>query len=304
MFRNEVLILLALIFAASLPARADVVVNWGGEYVTSTQNLQGITPPTASALETMIDLDGDMNNDDARTGRNFATTYPTAAMQPASGYSGTSGQFFGGASLGQPDTSTPGIWDNFEVQNQGLNDQLHFRMQNTTSVNGHIAVYWDYRDFLGASAGVPVQFTTSSSFTMTVHNNNSHLEDAIGRWLVREGSQFYLSQQFFSLPISTGSANPSLTFASDGSDGSWVQYNPTGLAIDSNDMGFTPQNFSNVTAVGFYVEHDPFVHNSLEFAVSQFTVNAQPVPEPSTLLLCMLGLAGLAVRKARIVRQR
>jgi hypothetical protein len=110
----------------SVHAQNSPIVNWGGDYVSTTQDLQGKNADTSGLT----------------TGRNFSTTTP---MNPTSGYSGVSGTFYGGAATAFPSVvgSTPG-WDLFEVQNQGPNDMLNFQIkQGTQQHDMHYVQYWD-----------------------------------------------------------------------------------------------------------------------------------------------------------------
>jgi hypothetical protein len=262
-------------------AQQNFLVNWGGDYVSNTQDLQGKNSASNST----------------QAGRDFSASTP---MNPTSGYSGTSAAFYGGAVMSQT-AHAPVGWSIFAVENQGPTDQIHLRVQDNDPLNMHYVMYWDKADFLAPWNAQPVQFTTLSRFDLTIHNNNSHMEDAVGRWLVRDGSTFYLSEATFQFPQGNGTVTPSLTFASDTDDGNWAVYSPSGLNIDFNGTSFTAQNFADVTAVGFYVEHDDRTHNNLDWHVSGFSMAT--VPEPTSAALLALG-GGLLAGRSWYARRR
>lgn len=267
-------------FLALAPAtHGQSIVNWGGNYVSTTQDLQG--------------KNSDLNATQA--GRGFSTTVP---MNPAIGgnYSGTSAQFYGGAVMSQT-AHAPVGWNVFAVENQGALDQIHLRVQDNDPLNMHYTMYWDKADFLAPFNSQTIALDTNSRLDLTIHNNNSHMDDAVGRWLVRDGSTFYLSEQTLSFPAA-GSQTQSLTFASDAFDGNWAVYTPSGLDIDFNGVTFTAQNFTNITAVGFYVEHDLFTHNNLDWSISGFSFSQ--VPEPGAFGLTAIALSAcLGLRRFR-----
>lgn len=211
-------------------------------------------------------------------------------MNPISGYSGVSGTFYGGAATAFPSVvgSTPG-WNLFEVQNQGSNDMLNFQItQGTQQHDMHYVQYWDKSDFLATTAAVT--FTNASQFSITITNANSSMNDAVGYWLVREGSSFFLSQATFTPANGTYTYNP---YVSAVSDGSWAPYSPSGLNIDFNQgtATFSTQKFADITGVGFYLEHDVHLDN-FAWAIPGFSVTAA-VPEPQSIIMLSSVVAGI-----------
>jgi hypothetical protein len=65
------------------------------------------------------------------------------------------------------------------------------------------------------------------------------------RYLVRQGNEFFVSRQ------AVKTLTP-LLFDSEASDGEWAAVTPeTLLSFDSTTANFAPQNFTDITAVGF-----------------------------------------------------
>lgn len=123
-----------------------------------------------------------------------------------------------------------------------------------------------------------------------------------GRWVVREGTQFWASQAFWTdLPIRTP-GNPTwnpmltLTFAAENLDGQWAPYDPaTELNFDQTQT-FVAKNFSNLTGVGFLF--DTITPQTGYPVAAQFNSFVFYVPEPATAaLLLFAGAASLRLRR-------
>ncbi|HOX36672.1 MAG TPA: PEP-CTERM sorting domain-containing protein [Candidatus Brocadiia bacterium] len=264
------------------------IVNWGGDYAAANQNLQNFNADTVTGL----DLDGDLTNDDARRGRNYNRS---TTMSPATGYAGTSATFSGGNVVGQLNTGAPTGWTNARIRQNGAADEIEFnRAASAISSQTHAVVLWDKTNFLGIGPTTNMYIDATSSFSITIVTPvGSNWQ---GRWLVEEGGQLYLSQTTFD-PGTAGTY--SLTFGA-ADDGNWALYNPAGLAQNFNQAGatYSSQNFSNITAVGFYVDNDTFVTTQLRTRVNDFSVTLQ-TPEPSSLAMLAFGAFGLALYRRK-----
>jgi hypothetical protein len=310
------LLLILLVSPASLNAGL-LIVDWGGNYVSATQDLQG---KNTFFDNDNIDADGDGTADDSIGGRLFSES---TAFSPTTGYSGTSGTFYGGAITGNQDNpttlsgTTP--FDELGIQNQGPNDELEV----TASSHGHfhdvhMAVYWDKADFLNGGDSFPVFFDETSSVTVDLNEGSAeNLVDAEVRLVVRDDlGNFWLSETAYVSP----SQNSSFTWDSANQgfsttdDGNWASYDPNAtfpgatsagsdLRFDQDSATFSSQDFSSITGIGFFFEQDTF-HNNIGFHVSGFEANASvAVPEPSTVTLLgvtALGLLGYRRRKRKL----
>lgn len=275
-----------------------IAVEWGGDSVSATQPLAGINGDTITGL----DLDNDTFADDSITGRSFSTSVP---WSPVSGYSGV--PFYGGGAVGMLDGTSDG-WEEVEVQNHGPTDDIHFHVHNNTHAHDfHAVIYWDKADFLNGlstTTGLTLDGTSILSLTIspdTGGHSTSGMDTAQGRWLVRDGGNFWLSEETF-FPALTGSGDTglrTLSGFSDLSDGNWTGYTPSGLDLhfDPGAAVFSDQNFTDVTAVGFMIDNDSFGDNPYDWHLEAF--GAEIVPEPSVGLLALLGFGGLLLRRTR-----
>lgn len=293
-------------------AAADVVVNWGGDYVSSTTDLAGTW-----FSQTSIDADGDSLPDDSVVGLQFSDSTPMSPGAPYGTSTGQSATFYGGMTLiGQDHVEVDRGGASLHVQNKDVDDAVNLKLSHGSNLhNLRAAFLWDQADFL--NGGNPFTFDAAStvSFTMGAAGSET-LNNSEVRLLVRDQDGYWLSQTSFFDP----SNNQSFTwnagnqgFGGVGSDGGWAQYNPTstfpGVGLSGTDLRFTPpaiwspRDFGNITGIGFLFEQDNF-HNNLDFAFTSFTVNAASVPEPASLAGCVVLLAsgGLwRVRKNRKV---
>lgn len=282
-------------------ARAQIIVAWGGDYVSSAQPLAGKNSYFASP----VDADGDAANDDSIGGRRFNLTTP---MNPSSGYSGVSGTFYGGMITAHQDDLTSAVFDDADVQNQGPNDELHFHTSHSGHFHDmHMAMLWQQPDFL--NGGIPFVFDANSSATLvTGQTSTESMVGAQARLMVRDGAgDFWLSEEFFASPQGNGDSFVWNSFTAT-SDGSWAAYNPFTQFTGTSDIGsdlrfdqsgtFSDKNFGSVTGVGIYFEQDTF-HNNLDVHFESFVVNASNIPEPSSLAMVLAVLLPIGFRRAR-----
>ena len=283
-----------LLALCPLSVQADLIVNWGGDYVSGDEDLEG----QDSTLETGLDLDGDAQFDDSRRGRLLSFLQ---AMNPQSGYSGVSDVFYGGASKGRLNNNDPGNWNRFRVTDSGSADLMEIRVGGGASRAFHYLQFWEQADFLTLQTG-NLGFTTASNLLVRFDSTLQGITEA--RWVVREGSTFYLSEA--TIDTSTANSTRTLTFASDASDGNWAVYSPSTSTLDLDaTASFSSQNFSNITAVGFYLEKDAFSGTEGRWTISDFEADLALVPEPSAfVLLAVAAVAGVLARTTRGVRSR
>jgi hypothetical protein len=298
----RLLVTLLTLIAPSMLS-ADIIVKFGGEYVSSSQPLAG-----NAFISNGIDIDGDSSPDDEIGGRAFSSSLP---FSPSSNYSGTSSRFYGGAILGRKDYSAGDTaFDEAEIVNQGKSDSVHLHASHTSHLHDlRIVYFWEQADFLSGSG--PVTFNADSLASITIGSSSTEgMSGAQIRLIVRDDSNnYWLSETALDSP----NANEDFTWDSSNqgfsatSDGNWASYNPntafsgsvagTDLRFDQSGP-YSDKKFSGVTGVGFFFEQDTF-HNNLDFHFHTFEVNA--VPEPGALgVVAMVGL----VSAARFRRRR
>lgn len=269
------------------------VVNWNGNYGSS------VFAFGSTQTGTDLDLDSDGNAWDAFRRIPFSTT---TVLSPTSGSylsASTSARFYGGVNLRAFGTNAstkagvPALADSF-IMNKGgstsksnavdpSDDSMGFRYQSAFNMAWNFAAVWLKPDFLGSGSTQNVSFGNGSLLQISVGDtggNDTLRWDLVtnGRWLVRNGTQWYISQA----AMPSGTSDKVLTFSVSGDDGMWAPVDPstaTNMNLDLAADTYTTQNFTDLTAVGFYLENDLAPSTSSSQArvwwyVDQFRVDA------------------------------
>lgn len=301
-------------------AQATIVVDWGGDYVSTTQVYSNAVYPTDFRSETLL-------------GQGYSTVRgpvlgyagTVANLTPSSGYtapSGKSSTFYGGWSASSG--TGPAVPGGVSGTDAGLNSRSVF--QNSGSQPGEDFIYlasnasapafrglivFDKADFLnGSGQTVAFDSTSSLSFNGLVGGARPVL-----RWVVQDGSTWYISETTFT---GTGSflfwgAAASSTL-SDPNSQNWTSYTP--IQSDSAGpylynpaplSGYATHTFSDIQSVGVYFDSYGVSLTDGTFTnvgLQGFTVDAQVVPEPG--VMASLATAGflIAFRRRRTGRAR
>lgn len=303
--RLLVIATIAALTGAVAQATPITIVDWGvADYVTSTQGSSRTT-----AVST-YDYNGDSINDRVRL-MSFSEATP---FSPTSGYSGTSATFYGGYDLVRFSATSgdPALADSL-IMNGGASssttdDAFGWRFQISDSLSYFAgAVVWKKSDFLndGHLGTNKLFFDTTSSLKVSVGDNNSttlRWENIHARWLVKEGSQWYVSQT----ALATGTGDKTLTFASASSDGFWAPISfSSGVGVNLDALTYSDTNFTDIVGVGLYItsraDRQPNTANNIRYwwYVDDFEVVAA-IPEPATAsLLLGAGALLMAFRRSR-----
>lgn len=182
-------------------------------------------------------------------------------------------RFYGGLTvygLNNPDRR---ISEGHLNQNHESRDDFNFMALAKPRTNDQLEAYatwfWQKADFLNGGNRYPVSFDDRSFIAVHVSRYWGGID--AGRWLVRDGDQFLLSEatfggenrQFYlgmdpAQPELDGSRNPLVhtTHVLHPGQTRWAVYQPKpSFTIDFDDRAavFQAHTFSNVTAVGFFV---------------------------------------------------
>jgi len=281
---KKTLLILGLAVAGTYSANAALLVNWGGDYVITTTNY-GRSATSAN------------NAYPSGTGRSKSVAWSeSAAFNPSSGYSGTSSTFYGGyfASFDGTVSGSSSITIRARVENNGTTDQLNYRFQTpsdatktTSNVGGGIS--WLKGDFLNFSAGTP-SFDSTSSLNMSIQTISG---SAAVRWMVQEGSQWYISNTAY-----TTAGAKSLSGASLLSE-TWLAFDPATVNMLEPTGTYAAQTFNNITGVGYFgwANLTGTASTTTDIVLTSFAVDA--VPEPTTWALLAGSLTTIMVLRRR-----
>jgi len=286
-----------LLLSQSQLLLADVIVDFGGSYVTQNQDMLGV-PFQGSG----VDIDGSNGANDAIGGFRFSTTTTfSPAISP--NYSGTSARFYGGAVVGELATNGPVTFNKAEIK-KGTTDSPH--LHGGSGQQDMQAIFlWKKEDFL--NGGQSIFFDSNSSVFLNLGQDpTSALQASQIRLLVQDNTaNYWLSETIFDQPH----ANESYTWTFGAtSDGKWASFDPTrafspltlsgtDLRFDAGTASFETKNFSSIQAIGFYYDQNAFV-SSADFHFEEFVVNAASVPEPASMIQLSL-VAMLAAARFR-----
>lgn len=246
---------LAAIAASSPKSSAVLVVDWGGDYVTTSTALQA---------------------------GGYVAGEPQI-LSPASGYSGTSGTFYGATAITGTRTR-----DNL-IQQNSTSDRIQMKTSDAGTGVGAFLVLWEQANFLGGLDTGNVAFGTGDQVSVQVATLANF---SAGRLVLRQGTSYYISDALLS-SVSTFNLTPASL--------NWYNYDPTGWnAADASTLNtvgtaasiVSDGQIQNVTEIGFLFSS---LDNSGNAArVQNFEVNLTAVPETGSLAL-ILPLAGTMV---------
>ena len=182
-------------------------------------------------------------------------------------------------------------------------DRLRLGVDSATFTQAQGFMYIDKADFInGGSSGTwSLNDSAASLSTRITSTTNSAV-----RWLVRDGTQFYVSNTAFASNL--GSTTTFNLTGVDLANTTWTAFNPvSGLSstfssaydsyVAASDGTVATSSLNNITAFGLYFQSSGATGANWNNAFDQLSITA--VPEPSSALLFGLGLAGLAVLRRR-----
>lgn len=225
-----------------------MLVNWGGNYVSSFESLSGIV---AANGEEFAD---DGQNDDRRIGRGFDMGAP---LNPASGYTGTSSTFYGGIEVWRLNSTALNPY--IGIENDGLLDLIEIETSNGSDRRIFASVLWKKEDFLNNSDET-ILFDQGSSLSITVSASSGGLP--MVRFLVLSDGVYYISQ---TNQIGVGLLRLEQSALSSEL---WAVFDPTSnlqpfsgtTTVQSSSLSFTvpTSSLADIQAVGYFMERASF----------------------------------------------
>jgi hypothetical protein len=272
MKKISIILLLAGMAVSNL--QSATLIDWGGTGMASSDTNFSLPTPT--------------DNGNTRT---WAYSASTPLLSTGGNYSGPT--IYGALQTGHT-SSGPNNFTPF-VDDRGGSDDRITTLVNTATTGDLIRglVFFQKSDFLNGSTST-LTFDSSSSATLSVIGNNGAGGPRGPRLAVLDGSSWYVSSSFF------GGFSGDLVF-SDLSTATFGAYDPTGAPLNGTPGSFstTGGSFTDIQAVGYYFDlgNPAGTSGSAGMSIDIFQISA--VPEPSTALLLLGGLAGLALLRRR-----
>ncbi len=217
---------------------STTVVDWGGEYVTSKQSWG------RSQIQVSGDFDGEADAIDQLTAFPFNDVTP---ITPTSNYAGPNATFYGAATgISYDDTGGSNSFSGYHsgIRNDSPDDGSIMYQPNNLADYTSI-FFWQKADFQSGYDAQPLALDADDVLRIETDNN---FEGGEGRFLLRNGSQFYVSQTTF---------NGGVTFLEGAAleNEMWAVYSPSGNNILFDDASavynVSTSSLTDITAVGF-----------------------------------------------------
>lgn len=256
---RALLIAPALFGLLSAAAYAQVpIVNWSGDYVTSSQSL----PARNGGTTSNGDFGGPGPNPDYRRLVAYSeTTARNPTIGPSYGTStGQSARFYGGLDVIELNGTTTPNHDDWNIVQNTAGDRINVRIQPNSGTTGEtFGLYtWLKADFLN---GYDAQTVELSSLSVMLIENAYTL-----RWVVKNDGQYYISDQ-----TATGTGTKSLNLAT----AEWSSYDPIiQIRFDAAMATFAPVAMDDVEAVGLYYQELNQPSSARRLTISAVTAQA------------------------------
>jgi formylglycine-generating enzyme required for sulfatase activity len=248
------LLFLPLILGLDVQAQNLLVVDYGDDIMWNYQDNSyrgenwsqiGVVPN--------IDIDGDgVSSDDSIGYRRFSLTEPFNAHPPSLDIESTNWKFYGGQTTYVANDTAPEMPEGSVNVDHATQDDYNFHVYHYKDLNEGARAYglwfWKKEDFISGGSQYAVSFNSESTISVHISRYWRDLEE--GRWVVTEGSQFYISGKTFS-GLGTHTLYPAET--------DWTRYNPQApytIDLDKQSADYQSISFSDIRAVGFYVAKD------------------------------------------------
>lgn len=268
------------------------IVDYGADMGAGYYNNKATTAQTTYKED--VDGDGSSADDciafwEYKDGTNYLSPLSSTAI--TYDREATNARFYGGIAAFFNKTGialTEGMLNN----NHELRDDWNLMSVHSSSGLMERAYgfwFWDKADFLNGGSSVNNKVTFDANSSISVSDFRLSTNFAVGRWVVRDGNQFYISETKFGTTqysttesftitkYSTQTLNPTTT--------NWAVYNPVGpydvRFKNPETATFSPHTFTDITAVGFYVARDLLSTGNSQLKWHAFEVNAV-VTRPET----------------------
>jgi outer membrane protein assembly factor BamB/formylglycine-generating enzyme required for sulfatase activity len=228
-------------------------------------------PDWQRRLTGVIDEDGDGDkSDDALVFVPFSLTEPVSPPFPRYDTDAVSAVFYGGITARFANRPAARISEGMLNENHELRDDFNMMLwaqQQTQTVRGWGLWFWQKRDFLNGGDRCRVTFDEASRIVPHVSRYWNGLDE--GRWVVRDGGAFWISEQTFGGVRKSHVLHPVNT--------RWARYSPAephDIAFDAAPATFVEHDFEDVTAVGFYVARNRARRGGVELKWHSFEAYA------------------------------
>jgi hypothetical protein len=245
------------------------IIDFGGDMVSSSVTATGVRSLAG------VDLDNDGLADDTTTHVPFGVERDAPFLNGGTPKT----RLFGGFANYQIDNPAGSTtFSDLSLTNSGAADYFQIRDQAGGSWIHRGLILASKADFLNGGHAQRVSFSATDTLSIRWTNWDGGTS-ALGRWVVRNGDTYYVSQTTFS-GTGTRTLNPTAA--------NWAPYAPSGpygLDFDQAAATFAARTFDDVRAVGFLYERETLVSTRVWYGFDQFIVTAQLAPATYNLVI-------------------
>jgi formylglycine-generating enzyme required for sulfatase activity/outer membrane protein assembly factor BamB len=214
-----------------------------------------------------VDVDGDgKTDDDSVSGWEFSLTKPLSPTGAYYNREAPSGVYYGGIIGYHANQPRARLTEGMLNENHELRDDCNMMSSQGAAgfrpgrfVQAWGLWFWKKEDFLSGGDAHRVTFDDDS--LIAVHITRYWDDVDAGRWVVRDGEQFYMSRPTFGSAedIKARGAKTRITWTLHPARTQWAAYNPSEpfeIAFDPKSAKWADHTFRDVTAAGFYIAKD------------------------------------------------
>jgi len=268
------------------------LIDYGADMGAGYYNNKATTAQTTYKED--VDGDGSSTDDciafwEYKDGSNYLSPLSSTAITYDN--EATNARFYGGIAAFYNKTGislTEGMLNN----NHELRDDWNLMSVHSSSGLMERAYgfwFWNKADFLNGGSAVDNKVTFDANSSISVSNFRLSTNFPVGRWVVRDGNQFYISEAKFGTTQYSATESFTITKYSTQSlhpnSTNWALYNPVApydvRFKNPESATYTSHTFTDITAVGFYVARDLLSAGNTQLKWHAFEVNAV-VTRPET----------------------
>lgn len=242
------------------------IVDYGGDMGSGSYRNTQVTSQTTYKE----DVDGDgSSTDDCIAYWKYSFTEPMNPTVMTYQKYATNSIFYGGYT-GFMDATGKSLTEGLINENHELRDDWNMmNVQSVTSVRHRDYGFWFWKkdNFLNGGATDTVTFDSNSLLLLRLPRYWTGIEG--GRWVVRDGDQFYMSRAIYNGGRMTHGLRPDTTL--------WAPYNPVepyDVRFNAATAVWAPHSFTNISAVGFYFFRDNLITGNIQIKWHAFEVYA------------------------------
>jgi hypothetical protein len=236
-----------------LSAAPQWLVHWQGDFGTAGTTFKP-SENSGNGTAATGDYDADGASDDQRLSLTFSDATPLNPSFFGGVYNGSSATFYGGVyatAFNAPAALAPGQMGSVVDNSNGDRLQAAWTSPSgETSSSFDTLFYWKQADFLSGDA--PATLSALSTFKLNITRWDAGVGS--GRWVVRSGGQFYVSQDTFSGTGVKWLKGSTLV------NEKWALYNPSAGNIEFNQsaavFNVATSSLTSIDAVGFMSDAD------------------------------------------------